>query len=158
MREPDFESLYGKAWKCDTAEGRRLRGTSVESDATLVHWVIYAPWAHPMWGFYSLVIVHLRPMPGKEPKIHLPGATHEMWLVALNPEKDVEKLVDTGIVEGHWLSPMNFAAQLIEPSDESALARIELAVRDICEARLSPDTDYRHQWIRRFGGNMIKRS
>lgn len=129
-----------------------------ENDPTLVHWVIRADWAHPFWHSYSLVLVHLRPLPSvREPDIYLPGATHEMWLHALNPDYSDEALIKMGIVAPlQWLTPTNFAAQLIE-TDENALARIEEAVKEICSGTLSPDTDFVQMWILKFGDSMMIR-
>src|SRR5215831_4724961 len=81
---PDIIGHHGRAWKCHLDEGRRIKDARPEDDATLAHWVIEAPWAHPCWHSYSLVLIHLRPMPdGRETKFYLPCASHEMWLYAL---------------------------------------------------------------------------
>lgn len=133
-------------------------GITDDKDPTLVHWVVNAPWAHPFWHSYSIVVVHLRPVEGvPEPKIFLPGATHEFWVYALNPEIDNRTLIETGIIAPYqWLSPMNFAAQMIE-TDESAMARISAVVEEIVNGDLSPDTDFRFEWVGRFGGAMVKK-
>lgn len=60
---PDITGARGCAWQCNINDGRRQLGVSAENDATLVHWVIEARWAHPCWHSYSLVLVHLRPLP-----------------------------------------------------------------------------------------------
>ena len=155
---PVIAGPHGRAWTCDLAEGRRIMAIRPEDDATLIDWVIEAPWAHPVWHSYSLVLVHLRPMPdGRETKFHLPCASHEMWLYALDARRDRRPLIATGIVEGHWLQPGNFAAQFIEANDADALARVARTVQDICDGVLSPDTDFMREWIARFGDNMTKR-
>lgn len=152
---PGISGPHGRAWHCDLDANRRHLNVSPENDASLVHWVIEAPWAHPAWHSYSLVLVHLRPLPnGFENLIYLPDATHEMWLHALDPSKDRRQLI-AGHHAGHWMRPMNFAAQFIEGRDEEALVRIQNAVSDICTGRLSPDTDFRREWCARFGNNMI---
>lgn len=56
----------------------------------------------------------------------------------------------------HVLSPLNFAAQFIAENDDAAAARIRDAVQRICDGTLSPDDDFRWQWIELFGGNMVK--
>jgi hypothetical protein len=58
----------------------------------------------------------------------------------------------TGIVDGAWLQPGNFAAQFIEISDELAGKRVRDGVQEICDGRLSPDTDARQAWTRFLQG------
>lgn len=156
-KAPDLVGEHGKAWTCDLAVGLRTMNLRPEDDATLVHWVVEAPWAHPAWHSYSIVLVHLRPMPdGRQTKLYLEGATHEMTVWAMDPKVDRNTLVDTGIVGGHWMRPTNFGAQFIEIADELALKRINRSVQDICDGRLSPDTDFIRTWARLYGDNMIK--
>jgi hypothetical protein len=154
---PAIEGKHGRAWRCDLAEGRRRKGFAAEDDATLIAWVIEAPWAHPAWHSYELILLHLRPMPDRRQTIfYLDEATHELWLYALNPDKDRNHLIATGIATDEWLTPGNFAAQIIEVSDDLALARVRQAVALIVAGQLSPDTDYIGQWARLFGDNMMK--
>src|SRR5689334_15922965 len=83
-KTPDLVGRYGRAWRADLAEGRRRHNVNPELDAALVLWVIEAPWARPAWHSYALMLAHLRPTPHLHPpKIHLDGATHELWLYAL---------------------------------------------------------------------------
>lgn len=55
------------------------------------------------------------------------------------------------------MMPMHFAAQIKEPSDEAALARIERAVVLICNGELSPDADFWQQWVDLFGNDVMKK-
>lgn len=155
--EPILFGEETKAWLTNNAEGRRQMNIQEKDDACIAHWIIEAPWAHPAWHSYSLVAVHLRPMPnGCVTKFFLPMATHELWLFALNPESDRNQLIRDGITHDHWLSPINFAAQFTEISDELAVERIRNTVQLICDRKLSPDTDFRADWIKLFGDNMVK--
>lgn len=123
-----------------------------EEHATLASWVIFAPWAHPFWHSYQLVLVHLRPMnDGRPTKMYLPDATHEMWLEAINPEWKLNLLEHPAT-----LRPTNFAAQWVESSDDSAREKIAKCVREICNGTLSPDTDFTQAWIARFNDRMIR--
>lgn len=147
----------GKAWLCNEAAGLKKLGAKPEDNASLAHWVIEAPWAHPIWHSYSLVLIHLRPMAKQpSPKIHFRDATHEMWLHALNPDKDRNHLLSDSIVKGHWLTPSNFAAQFIEINDYEAKERIKRTVQMICDKKLSPDTDFRSEWVKLYGDNMLE--
>ena len=156
MPEPTVNGLAGRAWRCDLEALRGRLKVAPEDDGTVVMWVVEAPWAHPLWHSYALVLVHLRPMPdGRPTKIYLDGASHELWLYALNPKCDRGKAVQ-GQAPLQWLTPVNFAAQLIEPSDTAAFARIHRTVEAICAGRLNPDTDARSQWTTLFGDNMMR--
>jgi hypothetical protein len=148
---PTLVGPHGRAWKVDIDEVYQRRG--ITREAEVAEWVVEAPWAHPVWHSYVLVVIHLRPMPGPAVKLFLDGATHEVWVLALDPDSSREKMITTG--EMVPLRPMNFAAQIIEPSDDAAAARIEKTVRSICDGKLSPDTDFVASWAARFGDNML---
>lgn len=158
--EPHLAGNAGRAWRCDLGALRTRIGRSAGDDSTLAFWVIEAPFAHPVWHSYHIALIHLRPMPdGRTTKFHLDGATHEMWLHALDPDGKRQPLI-----EGHmWgpktcqpLKPLNFAAQFVEVSDEAARLRCEKAIQRICDGTLSPDTDYIRHWMHLFGDNMIR--
>jgi hypothetical protein len=156
--EPVLKGEHGRAWLCSLDEGYKRMGIKPEQDACICHWVIEAAWAHPAWHSYSLFCQHLRPMAGYDQPVifHLEDATHELLLFSLDPRKDRESLIKTGIVDGRWLQPANFAAQFIELDDELARSRIRSTVQEIVDGTLSPDTDFLQMWVKRFGGNMVK--
>ena len=154
-RPPDIEGPDGKAWLCNIDVACERLGIKRSETAMIAIWVIEAPKAHPIWHSYSLDVRHLRPNPGEDLHIYIPLATHEILLSALVPDCDRETAIAGGASLVH-LVPHNFAAQLVEISDELALGRVRCAVEMICAGRLSPDTDYTSDWIRLFGHAMIK--
>lgn len=164
-KTPNKQGEKTRAWLCDKSAFHAKHGVKAEDDATLAMWIVEAPWAHPVWHSYAIILVHLRELPDKrETKIYLEGATHEMWVVALNPDADREQFISHGthVVEGAesasiFLEPLNFAAQFIETCDEYAFNRVEKAVEMICARQLSPDTDFRRQWEALFGSSMVKK-
>jgi hypothetical protein len=83
--------------------------------------------------------------------IYLPGATHEIILWACNPEV---MWTDTA-TNPPPLTPYNFAAQMIWQDDEEAKRVLTSTAFDICEGKLSPDTDFRSEWIRRFNDSLL---
>ena len=108
---PTITDTHGRAWTVDLAALRTTLGVKAEDDAGVAQWVVEAPWAHPLWHSYLLALVHLRPMPdGRPTKLYLIGATHELWLYALNPEHPREPLI-VGKNGARYLQPINFAAQ-----------------------------------------------
>lgn len=152
---PTYTGIAGKAWKGDIEAMRVSAKAKRGEDATVCCWVVEAAWAHPLWHSYWLVLIHLRSLPNqkREIKFYLEGATHELWLYALDPDKPRQEMLDTGRMK--LLTPMNFSAQIIEDSDQVAAYLIEQAVKDICAGKLNPDTDFIRQWAQRFGDNMM---
>jgi len=149
MKTPDIEGPHGQAWKFDMEKIAKKRN---KPHAGLADWCIKASWAHPFWHSYSLSLIHLRPVSGLPvPIIHLPGATHEMFLFALDPTWEM-KLDERPPI----LNPVNFVAQFIERDDKSAIKRIEQSVIEIVHGELSPDTDFMQHWIHRYGASNVK--
>lgn len=154
--QPTLIGKAGCAWEMDFSQILKSRKIEPEDSAMLSGWVIEAPWAHPIWHSYSLVLVHLREMPDKRKTFfYLDGATHEFWLHALDPNENRQEVIDGQAT--HHLTPVNFAAQIVRSNDEIAIAEIRETVEDIIDGKLSPDTDFRQDWIARFGDSMIKK-
>lgn len=154
---PDLTGRHGRAWLVDTRAQVRAQGMNPEHGAEVSAWLVEAPWAHPCWHSYVIVLVHLRPLPGRplETVYYLDGATHEMWVFAVDPDADRQAMLTTSFGKW-WLRPKNFAAQMIEITDKLAADRVRDAVRDVIEGTLSPDTDHRRAWVARFGANMMR--
>ena len=129
--------------------GKRARP---DWDATLSLWIISAPQSHPLWWWYTLSVIHLRPIDGVKPAtITLPGASHEFILVALNPEEPVPDL--DAMERGDFrsicsLTPPNLVEQFEVRNDAEALRFGEMAVEAIVHGIVSPDTDHRAVWRR----------
>lgn len=155
---PTIMGPHGKAWLCDHASLRRKLNVRDDQDGTVEHWIIEAPWAHPVWHSYSILLLHLRPLPDKrETLFYLENASHEMMLHAMDPKADREAIIiGSGLFGGMWLTPTNFAAQFVEISDDLARDRIRKAVEIICAGNLSPDSDFINDWADLFGDNMMK--
>lgn len=153
---PALSGAAGKAWAVDLDAAYARAGKSHRRGAEVASWLVEAAWAHPIWHSYWICLVHLRPMPDwREAKFYLEGATHELWLFALDPEGKRQEMVETGVMLAMW--PKNFAAQFIAESDAAAMQRVEQAVEAVCQGVLSPDTDFRSAWAALFGDNMLRR-
>ncbi len=149
-RLPDRETQHGRAWQCSLTEISKAVGKPI--GATICAWVIEAAWAHPLWANYCLAAIHLRPAEGHNPaKILLDGATHEVILAALDPERAP---VLNNPMSTH-LQPKNFLGQWIAASDIDAQQKIERCVDEILAGQLSPDTDFRREWIARFSASNL---
>lgn len=156
---PTMQGPKGKAWGVDIKEAVRKFGKDPAKDGCVGCWLVEAPWAHPIWHSYIICLVHLRQIEGSQPPLmYLSCATHEFWVYVLDPEVTPRKAIIEG--DANWfkyrLTPCNFGAQIVENTDDLARERLVAAVQDICDGKLSPDTDFMHSWVERFGDNMIK--
>ena len=148
LPKPELDSPTTRAWRYDIAA---LAAKNDHPTAGVSSWLIEAKWAHPIWHSYALHCYHLRDVPSLgHPVIYLPGATHELILFALDPDKPR----DLADFPAH-LHPPNFAAQFVAEDDEAAALLVAAAVDEIVEGKLSPATDFRRQWVERFGDNML---
>jgi hypothetical protein len=133
-------------------------GFNPDEDGGVYSALISAPYAHPVWSNYWLYACHLRPLirDGEPlPTInYLEGATHEMWVYALNPDYTLEQQNER--LAPAFLTPMNFGAQLIRKSDEEVVTEMRELAHEIEDGRMNPDTDNARAWHQRFGDNMVK--
>lgn len=143
LHNPDFAGEYGRAWEVLVDPDKFER---VEQSASLGTWLIEAPYAHPAWNYHGVALMHLRDIPGAGPAVIIrPGATHELWVHALDPT--YENHVDpTDITTLHTLEPPDTVEQLILPSDERAIEVARLAVQKCVTGELVPDSDFRADW------------
>ncbi|RPH72758.1 MAG: hypothetical protein EHM78_02310 [Myxococcaceae bacterium] len=152
---PSESDLRGEAWLVPTDHVGYWHIHGRPFPASVALWLIECPWAHPIWHSYVLSLVHLRPAPDEQPiRFYIPGATHEFMIFALNPSKRRNEIFGGRV---NRLDPGNFGAQMVCASDEEAAARIRDTVREIIRGDLSPDTDFTHQWVQRFGDSMMRK-
>jgi hypothetical protein len=112
-----------------------------------VAWVINAPWAHPLWSQYLVMLYDLTsPHSDGPPTLHLPDATHEFIVHALDPEFPVPKDAQLASTELRTLMPPNYGYQFKAASNEAAQERVQMIVDGIVAGHLSPDTDFRSLW------------
>lgn len=150
---PDKVGPYGRAWRCDLDAFRAAHPARV--DTTLASWIVEARWAHPLWHSYNIFLTHLRPTPGlPDATLYRSDATHELVLFALDPQQPREQQLRSS--RPAWLTPANFAAQLAEPTDQAAIARVDASVDLVLSGELNPDTDAHMQWCALFGSSMVK--
>jgi hypothetical protein len=107
---------------------------------TISRWLLTLPGQCLLWSHYLLGIVSLADAPGVPPanKIY-PEATHEIMLIALDPEG---KPTPTG---GRWitLTPLNFVHQLDGVSPELLVRLAEMLARALVDGHLLANpTDY----------------
>ena len=115
-------------------------------------WGINAPGYHPLWHQYLLFLYDLTTPLKQASKIYLPGATHEMILYAVDPDKPLpqppEKLMPENNTSVRFgiLTPANYGYQFRASNNATAQQRIQKLVDHIVQGTLSPDTDFRTHW------------
>lgn len=146
--KPDYTGVDGNAaWELD-------RKLFTEGTAVTVAWVLQLPTAHPIFKQYLVSCISLADITGI-PKaiVHLPGATHEIAVYAMNPDDENPTLQKLPSI----LQPPNFVGQFIAANDAEAYSRTNATVFEVMVGVLLIDTDYRHMWVNRFGGHCLKK-
>lgn len=146
--DPTLVGSHAKAWRVPIYREKESEGSSVD------RWVIYQPGVNAFWSFYMVEVIHLRPIEGLgDARILLPGASHEVMVFALDPERDIYDCWKNNLP---ILVPPNYTGQFFAESDEYAKERVERAVIDITNGLLTADSDSIQGWIDRFGTSNIK--
>ena len=100
-----------------------------ESSATVVSWFLDCPGQSPAWRHFRLSIVHLRPSVALKPAhVMFPGATHEVTLFALDPERNPKPEDPRSWLR---LSPINVCEQVSLPDDARAMALLRSCARAV---------------------------
>lgn len=121
---------------------RRLADDSYRAShpAGLDSWILTGPRWHPVWYQYNLGLVSLADTPGLPPaKLQRPGVTHELTVVALDPDHgpyDARHLPDDGL---RFLTPVNIAEQ-VTTTDDHARELAFLCARAVVDGHLWPET------------------
>lgn len=108
-------------------------------------WLLTCPRFHPVWYQYAIGVIRLGDVPGLPPARHIQfdGATHELLLVALNPEHGPQTAESTsaGMVDGSlpYLEPVNVVHQF-EATDDEMRHVMRLAVQAVTRGILTPET------------------
>lgn len=125
----------------DLGTARRVPdGAFADRPAALTLWIITAPAWHPLWSQYSLSVVSLADIPGTPPAIKkFPGATHELLVMALNPDHGPYDAHTVRSDTLHHLTPINIAEQFTT-TDTQAQQLATLCVRAVVDGRLNPET------------------
>jgi hypothetical protein len=134
-----------KVWEYDHSDiiGR----TPPDKAKWFATWGMDCPGDNLAWSQYIMVAFDLTSITVRPPIIHLPGATHEVQVWAVNPDFPLPEKFDEGSSYGRMLlHPMNMGYQFIAPSNEAAHSRLRDVAHAVATGILSPDTDYRSAW------------
>lgn len=151
-----FDGPYGSA--------ERLAVPDTEAAAeTVCHWLLRAPQAHPLWAQYMMTCVRLRDLPGwPPPHRQFPEATHELFVVALNPEHgpyDAAKVAGYAEQGGGlpFLTPVNIAEQFTA-ADGEMTALAAWAAWGVTVGALWPETADAPAKIRRLWSTSLAKT
>lgn len=104
------------------------------ASAALSTWFLQCPRQSPAWEHYTLNVVHLREAPGVTPPvITVPGATHEILVVALDPET---KPTADDPQSWAFLWPVNVREQFTVDDDEDAIELAKMAAQAVVNGLL----------------------
>lgn len=158
MRDPDFEGV-ARVWRIrHQAEMETAHADSWGYvSSSLADYIINGPY-HPLWSWWYLGLIHLRPIEGAPPAIkQYPEAEYELMCMSLNPDGEpgrpkVPNLdkIEAGDMKGGlpgFLTPADFAVQFHGVTDEQAREVAEHAARAIARG-VSCDSDFRSWWKR----------
>lgn len=120
------------------------------ADENVCMWLLYAPAAHPMWAYHVMYVIDLSyPDLNKQ----FPSATHEIGILALNPERqpytvaDLQQIMRNPEDSIPYMTPPDFAIQLSASEEQVKLLAI-YGARASAEGKLIPDSDYALSWER----------
>lgn len=101
-------------------------------------WLLDCPGQSPAWSHYALMCVHLRPLAGESKSAHIrfPGATHEILLLALNPETNPSPSADDPPGSWDFLRPINLCEQVQLPGDAAAAELLAEAAQAVVDGIL----------------------
>lgn len=133
---PTFAGPLGSAaaWRVRLAElGRR---PTPDQDATVDCFIVRAPGCHVFWTHWMLSVIHLRPIAGVPPAVlRVDGATHELQILALNPEQPLPSVdATTPGWRIHFLTPIDVVEQFTA-ANEIVGGQINYRLCDSCAAR-----------------------
>src|SRR5579871_448116 len=147
MHPKEITGPYGRANAYDLDSMHKKHGPS----AAMAAYCIHVPWANMLWTDYEVLIMHLRPVPGKhDPVIKFRGATHEIVVSAIHPDCSFHPC--RAPVR---LDSVNYVGQFID-TDEGAITKTINVVRECVDGETCPDEYWRQHWIARFGSSNIK--
>lgn len=120
------------------------------------NWQVEASWAHPVWQWYSLLLVDLTTELPDQPKPNIfhPEATHELTVWALNPDSNDsyvggKQLVGSDTYMAGMQNLLHGPNQVFQwrATNVEAEARVLKIYEAIRDGNLNPDTDANRSWV-----------
>jgi len=128
------------------------------SPAALDGWIITAPCWHPLWSQYLLSVVTLADVEGAPPaNKRRADFTHELTVLALNPEYGPYTAATYGRDHLRYLTPVNIAEQFTTTDDQARDLAV-LAAHACVQGVLNPETSDAPDRIRALWRTTITRT
>jgi|GEM_PF-2792987 len=154
MPPADHAGTHGAAWACNRAAALARHRIKPQHDAVIGDWIVSAPGAHHAVHSCHVALLHLRPAHQHDlVEIKVPGATHELWVMAMDPRAPRGSIVQGHIMPVDHYYARVFGAQIVATGDDDALARIAATIALIVNGDLNPVDQ--PQWIELFGDAMF---
>ena len=166
MPAADRTGTHGQAWHCNRPAALRQHRIKPHHDPVIADWIVSAPPAaayhralrpdgsHHLVHSCHIALMHLRAVHGQDAiEIAVPGATHELWVMAFDPLAPRDAIVHGRALPVHHYYAQVFAAQIVAADDAAAIARVSAAIALILNGDLNPVDQ--PQWIEHFGDAMI---
>jgi hypothetical protein len=153
---PAHIGSHAQAWRCNRAAA--LRRHKIALDPVIADWIVHVPGLHQAFHTIHIALQHLRPLHiGDRITRAVPGATHELWITALDPAHDHAATVQ-GAGHPHRVAYLAqlFAAQIVASDDPAAASRIAATIDLITTGDLNPLDQ--PQWIALFGDAMFEKA
>lgn len=128
------ELLTGPAGTAQRVHIELGRRDPANWSATLASWFLTCPGQSVAWDRYALHAIHLRPVQGgRDAVITVPGATHEVLLVALDPRGRPRPERPRS---WQFLRPVNLTEQVQLPDDEAAVDLVRTCAEAVVDGVL----------------------
>lgn len=145
---PDMVGAGGwRAWRIDRAAALRAPHATKDHQASIAAWLVHCPGAHAAWSWWTMSVVHLRPIEGARPaEKQYPEAEYEFSIITLDPSHAPSDPRDWTAMR--FLTPLDAVVQFHGVTDAQAEGVLEAAVRAVMSGHVSPDQDFRGFWER----------
>lgn len=139
MRDPDINGARWRAWRVP------VQPQNPDETASLACWLLHCPGAHPFWSYWTVSLIHLRPIEGgSRPAVKsYPHAEFELMVITIDPNHQPDPDDSRSL---HYLRPVDVSEQFHGITDAQAVELTKALVEHVCRGMLSPDSDWRARW------------
>lgn len=152
MMAPTIEGPRGRVW--DARAFQLPPNPPPAWQGSVAQYIANVPSAHPLWKWWMISAIHLRPIDGVKPAtLKRPTATHEFIILSMNPECGepdldnfhawLDQQRDHLPRRSVYLSPPDLVFQIDGSTDEITAEICRLLVKSFCDGTGSPDSDFR---------------
>ena len=163
QREPDQKGSGGGLWRIWMAPPEER--DAARWGAVVGLWLMHAPNAHPMWEYYVVLLLHLRPLEGyPTPEKTEDRMQYQITVMTIDPGSalpNMQSLADAQDSSSglRALHPADFEAQFPDVNgDHNAYEIVDELCIEVVNGILIPDGTYRTQWATSLSERVIQRA